>query len=42
MTDEEREVRRVHFERFRRLLVEGLIVLVGPTLGPVNAGIAVF
>jgi uncharacterized protein YciI len=32
----------VHFERFQRLLAEGVIVLVGPTLGPVNTGIAIF
>ena len=42
MTDEEQEVWGVHFERFQRLLEEGVIVLVGPTLGPVNPGIAVF
>ena len=42
MTDEEREVWGVHFERFERLLAEGVIVLVGPTLGPVNTGIAIF
>jgi uncharacterized protein YciI len=42
MTDEEREVWAVHFERFQRLLAEGVIVLVGPTLGPVNTGIAIF
>jgi uncharacterized protein YciI len=32
----------VHFERFQRLLAEGVIVLVGPTLGPINTGIAIF
>src|SRR3954469_19961276 len=42
MTDEEQAVWGVHFERFERLLAEGLIVLVGPTLGPVNTGIAIF
>jgi uncharacterized protein YciI len=42
MTDEEREVWGVHVERFERLLAEGVIVLVGPTLGPVNTGIAIF
>ena len=41
MTDEEVEVWGVHFERFRRLLAEGTIILVGPTLGPVNTGIAI-
>jgi uncharacterized protein YciI len=42
MTAEEEEVWGVHFERFRRLLAEGVIVLVGPTLGPINTGIAIF
>jgi uncharacterized protein YciI len=42
MTDEEQEVWGVHFERFQRLLEEGVIVLVGPTLGSVNTGIAIF
>jgi uncharacterized protein YciI len=41
MTAEEEEVWGVHFERFKRLLAEGVIVLVGPTLGPVNTGIAI-
>jgi uncharacterized protein YciI len=42
MTPEEQEVWGMHFERFQRLLAEGVIVLVGPTLGPVNTGIAIF
>ena len=33
MTDEERAVWGVHFERFERMLAEGSIILVGPTLG---------
>jgi uncharacterized protein len=41
MTDEERAVWSVHFERFQRLLAEGVVILVGPTLGPVNTGIAI-
>ena len=41
MTVEEQAVWSVHFERFQRLLAEGAIVLVGPTLGPVNTGIAI-
>ena len=41
MTDEEREVWGVHFERFQRLLEEGVVVLVGPTLGPINTGVAI-
>jgi uncharacterized protein YciI len=42
MTDEESAVWAVHFERFERLLAEGTIILVGPTLGVVNTGIAIF
>jgi uncharacterized protein YciI len=42
MTDEERAVWGVHFERFERLLAEGTIILVGPTLGAKNTGIAIF
>jgi uncharacterized protein YciI len=42
MTDEEREVWAVHFERLRQLLDDGVTVLAGPTLGPVNTGIHVF
>jgi uncharacterized protein YciI len=42
MTEEEIEVWGVHFERFQRLLAEGVVVLVGPTLGPINTGIAIF
>jgi uncharacterized protein YciI len=41
MTDEEREVWGVHFERLERLLAEGTLILAGPTLGPVNTGIAI-
>ena len=42
MTDEERAVWSVHFERFERLLAEGTIILVGPTLGSINTGICIF
>ena len=42
MTDEERAVWGIHFERFERLLTEGTIMLVGPTLGETNTGIAIF
>ena len=41
MTDEEVEVWGVHFRRFQRLLAEGTIIVVGPTLGPKNTGIAI-
>jgi uncharacterized protein YciI len=42
MTEEEVEVWGLHFERFKRLLAEGVVVLVGPTLGQINTGIAIF
>lgn len=42
MTEDERAVWDEHFERLQRLLAEGVMILVGPTLGPVNTGIAIF
>jgi uncharacterized protein YciI len=42
MTDEERAVWSIHFERFERMLAEGTIILVGPTLGSINTGICIF
>jgi len=42
MTDEEKAVWSVHFERFEGLLAEGTIILVGPTLGSKNTGICIF
>ena len=41
MTDEEQQVWGVHFARLKRLLDEGTLILAGPTLGPVNTGIAI-
>ena len=42
MTDEEQAVWGVHLERFERMLAEGSLILVGPTLGTANTGIAIF
>ena len=42
MTADERAVWDTHFERLQRLLAEGVMILVGPTLGRINTGIAVF
>ena len=42
MTDEEKEVWGVHFERLQRLLADGTLIMAGPTLGEVNTGVAVF
>ena len=41
MTDAEKAVWAVHFERLQRLMAEGTLILAGPTLGPINTGIAV-
>jgi uncharacterized protein YciI len=42
MTADERAVWDTHFERLQRLTREGVMILVGPTLGKLNTGIAVF
>jgi uncharacterized protein YciI len=42
MTDEEQAVWGLHFERFERMLAAGSLILVGPTLGTKNTGIAIF
>jgi len=42
MTDEEQAAWDVHFERFQRMLAEGSLILVGPTLGLTNTGISIF
>jgi uncharacterized protein YciI len=42
MTDDERAAWSVHFERLQRLMADGILILVGPTLGPINTGIAIF
>ena len=42
MTEEEQAVWAVHFTRLQRLLAEGTMILVGPTLGRINTGIAIF
>lgn len=42
MTDAEKAVWPVHVERFQRLLAEGVVILVGPTLGRHNTGVAIF
>ena len=42
MTEREQEVWAEHFARLQRLLADGVMILVGPTLGRVNTGIAIF
>ncbi len=42
MTEEEKAVWGRHFERLQRLLAEQTMIVVGPTLGRINTGIAIF
>jgi uncharacterized protein YciI len=42
MTAEEEAVWAVHFERFQRAMADGTLILVGPTFGRINTGIAIF
>jgi uncharacterized protein YciI len=42
MTQDEERVWDEHFERLKRLLAEGTLVMAGPTLGRVNTGLVVF
>ncbi len=42
MTAQEQDAWGVHFARFERMLAEGSLILVGPTLGRINTGIAIF
>jgi uncharacterized protein YciI len=42
MTAEEEAVWEEHFDRLKGLLADGTLILAGPTLGPVNTGIAIF
>lgn len=41
MTAEEDQVWSEHFDRLKRLLSEGTVVLAGPTLGRVNTGLVI-
>ena len=42
MIDKERAVWAEHFERLKRLTAAGTMILVGPTLGRTNTGVAIF
>jgi uncharacterized protein YciI len=42
MTDDEDAVWSQHFERLKRLVAEGVVVMAGPTWGSTNTGIVVF
>src|SRR4029453_18007587 len=42
MTDEERAAFAEHARWLAKLLDEGVLILAGPTLGPVNTGIGIF
>src|SRR5580704_2363995 len=42
ITDAEQAVWAEHFARLQRLLVDGQLILAGPTLGRINTGVCVF
>ena len=42
MTEEEQAAFAAHAEWLGRLLADGVLILAGPTLGPVNTGIGIF
>ncbi len=42
MTDAEKECWGRHWARIQKLYEEGVIILIGPTLGPKNTGIGIF
>ncbi|WP_202977021.1 YciI family protein [Ornithinimicrobium flavum] len=42
MTPQEESVFAEHFAHLQRLTEQGVVILAGPTLGPVNTGITVF
>jgi uncharacterized protein YciI len=41
MTDAEKEAWGRHFERMKRLLADGTLILAGPTLGATNTGVTI-
>jgi uncharacterized protein YciI len=41
MTEREDRVCDEHFERLKRLLAEGTLIMAGPTLGRINTGVVV-
>jgi uncharacterized protein YciI len=41
MTDDEKRVWAEHFERLKRLMADGTLILAGPTLGRINTGVAI-
>src|SRR2546421_5671 len=41
MTDDERAVWAEHFQRLQRLMADGVLIMAGPTLGPINTGIGI-
>lgn len=42
MTEAESDAWARHWERIKRLFLDGVVILVGPTLAPVNTGLCVF
>jgi uncharacterized protein YciI len=42
MTEAEIETWERHFVRLKKLRDDGILILAGPTLGPINTGITIF
>ena len=42
MTAAEKEVWTRHFTRLQGMLADGILIMAGPTLGPINTGVTVF
>ena len=42
MTEAEIETWERHFTRLERMRDDGILILAGPTLGPINTGITIF
>lgn len=42
MTAEEDAVWAEHFERYKQMHADGVLILAGPTLGSINTGITIF
>ena len=42
MTDAEKEAWGRHWMRIQRLYLDGVVIVIGPTLGTINTGICIF
>ena len=42
MTEREQQVFSEHFDRLKRLMDDGVLILAGPTTGHINTGLVIF